>query len=183
MTLALVTYPNKALTTTCEPVPPEWFVGEASTVFLKQIVEIANICHRNKGFALAANQVGMSYRFIVILPSSQLSASMTADDGRPILTPSVIVNPQVLRMDDNKALIKEGCLSFPKLLLPITRPTDIELAWTDNVGKPYKGLVTGMLSRVIQHEIDHLDGIQFIDRLSPFAREKHQHAINKLRRR
>lgn len=186
MTLALVTYPHKALTTVCAPVPEEWFKGDASTTFLKQIVEIANVCNRNRGIALAANQVGLLYRFIVILPHPQLKDCCVGSDGQSIITPSVIVNPIIHQIDipeQQQVSIKEGCLSFPDLLLPITRPSKIAVSWTDNVGKPFTATLSGLLARVVQHETDHLDGELFIDKLTPFARGKFQDRINKLRRK
>jgi peptide deformylase len=108
-----------------------------------------------KGVGLAANQVGITTRVAVV----------EADGHRLTL-----VNP-VLRSPEGKAKSEEGCLSIPDVYADVTRPERIVLEAIDREGQPYVFQAEGLLARAIQHEVDHLDGILFIDHLSPLKRQ------------
>lgn len=176
MTLSLHYFPSRLLTAPCEPVPATWFDGEPSTVFLTHIVAIANLCHQHRGYALAANQAGLPYRFIVLLPHRHFQ-------DQAEIAPTIIVNPIINSSAPAQVTLKEGCLSFPDLLLPVSRSEAINLTWQDNRGTSFTRDMTGVLARVVQHEIDHLDGQQFIDRMNEYDKGRFSSRINKLRRR
>lgn len=108
-----------------------------------------------KGVGLAANQVGITTRVAVV----------EADGHRLAL-----VNP-VLGSPEGKAKSEEGCLSIPDVYADVTRPERIVLEAIDREGQPYVIQAEGLLARAIQHEVDHLDGILFIDHLSPLKRQ------------
>lgn len=98
----------------------------------------------NEGIGLAANQVGVLKRIIVIL------------DGENV---KVMINPELLNSSDTKVIMDEGCLSIPGTYLKIARPETIRIKYRDLRGKPHAETYCGLTARVVQHELDHLDGI------------------------
>jgi peptide deformylase len=110
----------------------------------------------NKGVGLAANQVGVARRVAVI-----------DADGHRI----ALVNPRIAASGGPKEAEEEGCLSVPDVFAEVTRPTRVTLDALDRDGKPYTLEADGLLARAIQHEIDHLDGVLFIDHLGPMKRQ------------
>lgn len=107
-----------------------------------------------EGIGLAANQVGDFRRIAVIAVDQQRL---------------VMVNP-VIRSPQGSAKAEEGCLSIPDLYADVTRPDRVVLEALDRNGQRYTLEADGLLARAIQHEVDHLDGILFIDHLSPLKR-------------
>lgn len=108
------------------------------------------------GFGLAGNQVGILKRIIVV----------NIDEK-----PFVIINPKIIKTKGQEEL-SEGCLSFPSLFVNIKRFSEITFRGLDINEREIKGEVSGLSSRIIQHEIDHLDGILFIDRMEKSERKK-----------
>jgi len=104
----------------------------------------------NKGLGLAAPQIGKSLSFFIV----------EFNDKRLIF-----INPEIIKKEGEE-IFEEGCLSFPGLFLKIKRPKRIEVKYQDLDGQERKIKADGILARVIQHELDHLDGILFIDKLS-----------------
>jgi peptide deformylase len=110
----------------------------------------------NKGVGLAANQVGKAVRVAVI----------DADEKRITL-----INPRITKVGAEREAEEEGCLSIPEIFAEVTRPLTVTLEALDRDGKPYTLEADGLLARAIQHEIDHLDGILFLDHLGPMKRQ------------
>ena len=108
-----------------------------------------------KGVGLAANQVGVARRVAVV----------GVDDTR-----IAMVNP-VLVDAEGRDRAEEGCLSIPEAYGEVVRPAKVVLEATDQSGRPYRLEAEGLLARAIQHEIDHLDGILFIDHLGALKRQ------------
>jgi peptide deformylase len=108
-----------------------------------------------KGIGLAANQVGVARRVAVV----------DADDDR-----FVMINPRILETE-GKASAEEGCLSIPDIYGDVTRPDRVVIEALDAEGNLYRKEATGLKARAIQHEIDHLDGILFLDHLSLVKRQ------------
>ncbi len=111
------------------------------------------------GVGLAAPQVGRAIRMLV--------ADASHADGGP--GPRVFINPEILESWD-EAVYDEGCLSLPGLSAEITRPEAIRLRFFDEHGTEREEELHGLWARVLQHEIDHLEGRLFIDKLSPMRR-------------
>ncbi len=107
------------------------------------------------GIGLAANQVGVARRVAVINAEGQTFA---------------MVNPQIVA-EDGRSAADEGCLSIPDAYAEVQRPERVTLEALDEAGLPFRLEATGLVARAIQHEIDHLDGILFIDHLSPMKRQ------------
>ena len=123
------------------------------------------------GVGLAAQQIGRTAAICVI----GLPPEMDMDEeGRlvnePVAMPLVLINPRILQAAGDHWTREEGCLSFPDISGKITRPWTITLQYQDLTGETHKRTVHGMLARVIQHEIDHLNGVLFIDRMSHVKR-------------
>ena len=110
----------------------------------------------NKGVGLAANQVGTALRIAVI----------DADDHRIAL-----INPRIVASTGPKESEEEGCLSVPDVFAEVRRATRVTLAALDRDGRPYTLEADGLLARAIQHEVDHLDGVLFLDHLGPMKRQ------------
>ena len=119
------------------------------------------------GVGLAAPQIGLSLRIIVFeIPSDRLSeqeAKMT--DG-----PQVLINPMIKTFNEEKELDWEGCLSIPGLRGEVPRHSSIEYTGLDGEGTKIEKMATGFHARVIQHEIDHLDGILYPERMTDMRR-------------
>lgn len=111
-----------------------------------------------KGVGLAANQVGVAQRVAVV------------DIGEEFGPPLVLINPRIVESGDETESAEEGCLSIPDVYAEVERPYSIVLEAMDRDGQPYRIPVAGFKARAVQHEIDHLDGILFLDRLSAVKR-------------
>jgi len=114
--------------------------------------EIVDIMLKHNGLGLAANQVGLDARVFV----------MHNKDAEPF----AVFNPQIIKSSNNKVLREEGCLSYPDLWMIVKRSEHIVVKFTNSRGKIIQEAYNGLLSRVFQHEYDHLDGICYIDRVS-----------------
>lgn len=99
---------------------------------------------KSGGIGLAANQVGILKRIIVV-----------SDEGNI----KVFINPEITNFSEEKVSFEEGCLSIPETFLTITRSENIMVKYRDLKGKPRMERYSGLTARVIQHEVDHLDGI------------------------
>lgn len=125
----------------------------------------------NQGVGLAAPQIGESKRIIVVElgEDSQVFNSEKAALWR-INQAIVFVNPRIIKKSREKEVMEEGCLSFPGRYLKIKRATGVEIEFLNERGEKVKIKTIGMPARIIQHEIDHLDGILIVDRLGFWQR-------------
>ena len=114
-----------------------------------------------EGIGLAAPQIGVSLRVCVL----DLRDEENPDDGR-----WVFVNPVIIESSDEEEKAPEGCLSIPEMEDVVTRPARVTVQGFDAEGEGIEVEAEGLLARALQHEVDHLDGVLFIDRLSTFKR-------------
>ena len=129
---------------------------------VRQLVkDMLETMYHAQGIGLAAPQVGVSRRVIVV----DLGDSDEDEVGAVAL-----VNPRVSEAGKKKDKAPEGCLSIPGLEEVVERPETVTIEGTTPDGESFSMEVSGLLSRALQHEIDHLDGILFIDRVSPLKR-------------
>ncbi len=117
------------------------------------------------GVGLAAPQVGISLRLMVV----------DDEKGRG---PRALVNPEIVDQG-GRVVAEEGCLSIPGIFAPVARAEWVRLEAQDEEGQPVTVETKGLYARVIQHEMDHLDGVLFIDRLDPVRRDRIKRAIKK----
>lgn len=113
------------------------------------------------GVGLAAPQIGISRRLIVM---------DGARDDEP-KAPIVMVNPEILERSEELRVHEEGCLSIPEVTAEVERPAITRVSYLDREGKPREAELEGILSTIVQHEIDHLNGVLFIDYLSRLKRD------------
>ncbi len=125
--------------------------------------EIRRLCedmlvtmYSSDGIGLAAPQVGVNKQVIVI--DIELK-----DQSQP---PLILINPEIKNMGGAMVTGEEGCLSIPEVFLDVVRPDEVEVIYRDEDGKPQRLMANGLLARVIQHEMDHLKGVMFVDRVS-----------------
>jgi peptide deformylase len=115
--------------------------------------KMRKIMREANGIGLAANQIGLPYSMFV--------AEVPADEGDKFYA---IFNPKIEKMESEKATAEEGCLSVPGVYGDMTRAAKITLAGQDAKGRPIKIKAWGLLARVFQHEVDHLNGVVFADK-------------------
>ena len=117
--------------------------------------EMLQTMYSSYGIGLAAPQVGINKRLIVV----------DTDPENPENEAFVLINPEIKKFGKEMCGFEEGCLSIPGVNFDVIRPDEIEVSYRDELGKPKRMKASGLLSRVIQHEIDHLDGVMFVDRV------------------
>ena len=109
-----------------------------------------------KGIGLAGPQVGISKELLVIDINFEDSAA----------EPLILINPEITAFGSTLNTYEEGCLSIPGVYLNVVRPSTIKLKFRDEMGRPRKMNADGLLARCIQHEVDHLRGVLFVDRVT-----------------
>lgn len=126
------------------------------------IEDMKHTMHHAEGIGLAANQVGSPLSITVI--------DISPVEGYESTKPLVMINPEITYYSDEESDYEEGCLSLPNVRELVIRPEAIQVSFHDEHSKPQTMQVDGLLARVMQHEIDHLNGIYFTDRLSQLKR-------------
>lgn len=170
--LDIVLYPEErdVLTTMCEPIED---VDDAVRELVDNMVE--TMYHAN-GVGLAAPQIGISKRLTVIDVSSRTEDGNPEDESEVF----VLINPEILERE-GKLKWEEGCLSFPKLFGDVVRAKSIKVRALDRNGEPYEFEAEGLLAVAVQHEIDHLDGVLFTERMSRLKRRMAMKEYKKIR--
>lgn len=129
------------------------------------------------GIGLAAVQVGVPLRLLVIDLQEK-----NEETGVTIREPRIFINPVILEASEELAVYNEGCLSVPDQYADVERPAHIRAAWLDREGKRHEQALDEMLATCLQHEMDHLEGILFIDHLSKLKRDMVLRKLQKARR-
>lgn len=120
----------------------------------------------NHGMGLAAPQVGYNVRVILINVPAEYYNETGFDDCK-LDQNYIIINPVLTSVSTDTAMIEEGCLSLPDYFADVIRPTSVVFTGLNLKGETIGGEATGIFARIIQHEIDHLDGILFADKALP----------------
>ena len=124
------------------------------------------------GIGLAAVQIGIPRRLLVV---------DLAKDDQP-KSPMAFINPEIVWSSDDLSEYEEGCLSIPEVFDNIQRPAEVRVSYLDRLGKQHEDVYDGLMATVLQHEIDHLNGILFIDYLSRLKRSTIVRKFTKLAR-
>ncbi len=130
------------------------------------IADMFETMYAAPGIGLAAIQVGVPKRILVI--DLQEPAE---EGGEPVKDPRIFINPEILQSSDQEVPYTEGCLSVPDQYADVDRPDRIRARWLDENGDRHEEDIEGLLATCLQHEMDHLEGILFIDHLSRLKRE------------
>jgi peptide deformylase len=118
------------------------------------------------GIGLAAIQVAQPLRLIT------MDLAKKNEDGETTPQPRVFINPEILSSSEEMSVYEEGCLSIPEYYEEVERPARVRTRFVDRDGKPQEIVAEGLLATVLQHEIDHLDGVLFIDHISKLKRDR-----------
>lgn len=130
------------------------------------------------GIGLAAIQVGVPKRVLVMdLQEPE------EEDGPPVRKPMVFINPEVIGQSETISVYSEGCLSVPDQYADIERPAEVDVRWLDRDGVQHEERLDGLLATCLQHEMDHLEGVLFIDHLSKMKKDMILKKIAKMRKR
>jgi len=138
---------------------------------VKLVDDMFETMRKANGIGLAANQVGALQRIVVI--------DVSGMEGMENAKPLTLLNPRVVE-EEGEVVMEEGCLSLPELRDEVERPERITLEYMDLDLQKQSIEADGILARVLQHEIDHLNGVLFIDRLGPVRRKLLRGRLNKI---
>ena len=152
--LPILVAPHKALKTKARPVKSE----DMDRVRLL-VPRMFDAMYKAPGIGLAAPQVDVGLRLAIV--------DLMPDETR---APMVLINPEILRVSETWATREEGCLSLPNQYAEISRPAQVRVGYADLDGKRREIDADGLLAACLQHEIDHLDGVLFVDHLSVLKR-------------
>jgi peptide deformylase len=161
--LNILTYPDKFLS---EPTKPVENIDEKIQNLIK---DMASIMYQAPGIGLAAIQVGINKILLVYDVSPR-------DEKRSL---QVLINPRIVESEGTTISEDEGCLSVPDFRANVKRSASVLVEGVDNKEKPLRIEAEGLLAVVLQHEIDHLNGILFIDRISSLKREMYKRRVKK----
>jgi peptide deformylase len=161
--MRLIYYPDPRLRAPAEPVAA---VDDTVRDLATGMIEIM---HEHRGIGLAANQVGVLRRVIIVNPSGERGPDRDL----------VLVNPRI-ESGDGSEVMEEGCLSFPGVYGEIERKARVVARGLDLQGSEIRIEADELLAVVIQHEIDHLDGIVFTTRMTPADRAKNRRRLHEL---
>lgn len=156
MQFDVVTMPADVLRATAQP------VGEVTDLVRQQLEAMVETMYHAEGIGLAANQVGLLHRIIVVDTDQR-----EKHERHPIK----LINPVILAKSDEIWSYREGCLSIPGQYAEVERPYAVDVKYLDETGKERTISAEGLLSSCLQHEIDHLNGVLFIDHLSRLKRD------------
>lgn len=131
--------------------------------------EMFELMYESNGIGLAAEQVGLESQILVV------------DCNETEINQLVVINPKIVFKSKSKTPLEEGCLSFPGITAVILRPETIELEYYDIKGEHHKEFFSGLIAKVLQHEIDHLNGILIVDRMSRAQRLILKRKLNHLK--
>ena len=178
----ILTEPNKLLRT------KSLAVEKVDEDLQKLMNDMLETMYAAPGIGLAAIQVGVPKRVIVLDIGWRNKSESTNDEKQVVRkNPMYFVNPEIITKSTNNSTYEEGCLSVPGQFAEIDRPDKCHVRYLDYYGQPKEIKAEGMLATCIQHEIDHLEGILFIDYLSKLKKSmivkklsKHQKEIERI---
>jgi len=151
----ILTEPDPILRKKCEP------LEKVDTETKKLMDDMLETMYAAPGIGLAAIQVGILKRLVVI------DVSKGEEEKKPMF----LINPQIIHRSKKTSIYEEGCLSLPGQFAEIERPAECTLKYIDYNGKEKELKVDGLLATCVQHEVDHLNGILFIDYLSKLKKD------------
>lgn len=152
--LSILEFPDERLRTKAEP------VTDVDDEVRRLVDDMLETMYDANGIGLAATQVDVHRRVVVMDVSEERDQ------------PRVMINPEYVPLGDEREPLQEGCLSIPEYYAEVPRALRVHLKALDRDGKPYELEADGLLAHCIQHEYDHLEGVLFVDYLSPLKRDR-----------
>ena len=162
--LPIIIAPDPVLKAKCDP------VETVDSDLGRLLDDMLETMYEAPGIGLAGPQVGVTKRLLV------------ADVSREERDPICLINPEILWSSDERSLYDEGCLSFPDQYAQVERPAEVKLRYLDRDGKRAEMDASGLLATCIQHEMDHLDGVLFVDYLSGLKRSMIIRKLKKMKK-
>ena len=163
----IIQLPDKRLRRISEP------VARIDAEVKKLVADMFETMYGAPGVGLAAVQVGVPKRVVTI----------DATRGEEEKQPFAMINPEILWASDEKSVLEEGCLSIPEYIDEVERPAKVKARFLDLEGRTIDVEAEGLLARVMQHEIDHINGVLFIDHLSKLKRGRVEKKFAKVAKR
>ena len=163
--LSIVEIPDPRLRLVCEPVEA---VDDEVRTLVADMFETMYAAH---GIGLAASQVGVIRRVMVV---DLQERETEEEDAKPEAKrdPRAFINPEILSASEELSVYEEGCLSIPEYYEEVERPARVRIRFTDLDGNVHEEDAEGIFATCIQHEIDHLNGVLFVDYLSKLKRDR-----------
>jgi peptide deformylase len=152
----IIKLPDKRLRQVSEP------VKTIDASIRKLADEMLETMYEAPGIGLAAIQIGVPKRVVTM--------DLSKKDDQP--HPRVFINPEITWTSDDKAIHEEGCLSIPEYYEEVERPAEVKVKFLDLDGKPHEITARGLFATCVQHEVDHTNGVLFIDYLSKLKRDR-----------
>lgn len=137
-------------------------VNTFDDAFKKFVEEMVKTMHKEEGIGLAAPQIGHSKKVLVV--------DISGIEEEKEAMPRAFVNP-VIKESWGESVVEEGCLSIPDIREDVSRPSGIKVWYQDENGQEFENDFEGWMARVLQHEIDHLNGVLFVDLISPVKKK------------
>ncbi|MCE7886421.1 MAG: peptide deformylase [Alphaproteobacteria bacterium PRO2] len=166
----IIIVPDPVLKTVAQP------VAKVDEVIRKQMDAMLQTMYDAPGIGLAANQVGLLNRVLVM----DLAKRKEGEQEPP--KPIFMANPEIVWESEDISVMEEGCLSIPGQYAEVERPAIVRVKYLDYDGQGAELEAEGLLSHCVQHEIDHLDGVLFIDHLSSLKRNMILRKVEKLKK-
>ncbi len=164
-TLPIIEVPDPILRSQSAPV--ERIDGDLTRL----IADMFETMYEAPGIGLAAVQVAVPRRFLIIDLQEPDPVADGEEEGPPVRRPHVFINPEILHRSEARKTYNEGCLSIPDQYAEVERPDVVRARWLDQKGEAREGEFDGLMSVCLQHEVDHLNGVLFIDYLSRLKRD------------
>jgi peptide deformylase len=152
----IIILPDKRLRSVSKPVDK---IGDDVRTLVADMFETM---YEAPGIGLAAVQVGVPLRVV----------TMDLSKREEHAEPKVFINPEIVSSSEEKSVYEEGCLSIPDIHEDVERPARVRIRYVDLEGKPQEAEAEGLFATCIQHEIDHLNGVLFIDHISKLKRDR-----------
>ena len=152
----IIVLPDKKLRLVSAP------VAKMDSSIQKLIEDMFEAMYEAPGIGLAAIQIGEPKRVVTLDLAKK-------DEPK---APQVFINPEIVWASEEKSIHEEGCLSIPEYYEEVERPAEVKVKYLDRGGKPQEVHATGILATCLQHEVDHLNGVLFIDHLSKLKRDR-----------
>jgi peptide deformylase len=156
MARPIITLPDKRLRRVSEP------VGKVTAETKKLVEDMFESMYEAPGIGLAAVQLGVLKRIVTMDLSKKEGPS----------NPRVFINPEIVWKSDERSTYEEGCLSIPEIHEDVERPARVKVKYLDLDGKPQEEEAEGLFATCIQHEVDHTNGVLFIDHISKLKRDR-----------
>ncbi len=163
---------NKVLRQKCEP------VGAITDEARALANDLLDTMKEHHGAGLAAPQIGVPKRMFV-----SCYVGDDAEGGPVVGDPFVVIDPKITIVSDVQKIEEEGCLSLPGIYVPVERPFDIEVEYTNIHGERVTEKASGWKARCILHENDHINGVLHIDRMDKRERQKIEHKLRLLKKK